>query len=604
MRHVLILLLLAACSTPTYYKSSRWPSALRLDNVTEDYDFTLFSGPEMPEETVILKSLINAPMRVEILDNDRKVHCYSSSDKKEDSVFILEPNIKGNYDHIACKLDHSGKEYPESKKIKVRVTIQLDEYEIPENEFKNKNELLAFEKMIDDLAPWTPELTSFVNAQLNLSKVYVHSSQSGAQQILLPNDEPYYLNIESFQGQFKAPGLFGKKIEAKGLKKHKKSTYDYNEKAVVCGNQVEDGIIQNIIMAEGEIGEMNPIREGFYCAINFRVDEKSIDKHEGALEVYLKMASYSRVKQIIQFSLANEMNQLQRRINTYHQNELTRLTHILSGVQETATRWETQKAVTIARIDSEKFRVYKESVINDLFPKEIKGEVARSGNMFTISPLKKIIYNQSGDQKKLLYLNVKNSISYKIATSEFSEQLHRPLPFEEQVNLYLVTNEEFKDQKEVSLNVCTSQLNRFYSILAQLQRDMTASPVSQNTIVNALKAVSVRSIADCALGSEDKKEIVYNRGSGKTDFIIQWNRTFVGNNEELKAKAVGNTYSSNIMGEALKKDLYRPKNSIHPVFVKDTKLTIKKGSRDSQWDEEQKVYVEKYDEDNFIKIAD
>lgn len=302
-------------------------------------------------------------------------------------------------------------------------------------------------------------------------------------------------------------------------------------------------------------------------------------------------------------SISNENIQIQRRINSYHNEEYYKSLSNYNEFFSIMISWRQRMQKIIKTIDRNKFVAYKDKIINDLFPAVINGNSARSANNFTITPVKKIVYNESGQQKKILYLNIKNSISYKIETAEFSDELQRDLPFEEQVNLYLATSELFEDQKEKSFTVCNSQIEDFYNVLGKLQQEMNSSPAGHAGILNAFQKTSVGSAVDCKLGDMEKKEIAYNRGAGKTDYSIYWNKKVLGSKEELEAIQVSNTYSSNILGQAMTKEIFRDKKSSHPVFKKSFSLSINKGSKDSLWVEEKKAYVEKFDEESFIKIG-
>lgn len=593
-----LLFALISCSTQGP-KFLRTPSSLQEQKIIKK-NILLFAGESMPQELVIAKSLPHAPLKVEILTPSAQVHCKDVQSGKEDTSFLLAPNSQGSYNSVSCRLDSSHGTYPDQASLDVGYTVFIDEYQLPESDFKNEKELKAFVEILKTRQPWPKELVDFV--QVNVpSKTLPLSSRLSSPIPVLETSEDYYLNVLGYAGSYKTKGFLGKKDHTVvGDKPWGKSSYPtINEYALVCGTNKKDGIIENVTLSAGSLGESIKLNGDFLCQYNFKrgQSDKDSSSNDGFLSITYRATTYSDLQKVVESFIQNEDQQLARKLITFHQQEMDRFEGDFREISSLMKSWDEKRKAIIKKIDLDIFNAYKSKLITDLFPEKVSGSVGKAASFISFRPVKKNIFNESGEAKSILYLNVTNKVLYKVETSEFVDKIERELPFEERLNIYLSTDEDYGSQNSSQFLICADKSQAFYAAMASIQKE---DSLRYAQILSSLKKFSVESISSCVLPAE-KNSVEYSRGSGKQDYVIRWAKAPLGDQEGIQATSVGNIYHSDILGSPISSELYRDRKFTHPAF--STVFPLKKGEKDKLWNEEKKLYIEYFDEDGFVKVG-
>jgi hypothetical protein len=604
---IVFQLLFLSCTSYKQTHSLRWPASLQ-ETKTLSVEVTLFSGPEMPLELVIAKSLPNAPLKIKLTSPvDSRVQCFSTVDKVVKTEFLLPANSKGSFESVSCKLTHSGSDYPEKLVVPVELSVLLDEFEIPKEEFKTKNELLAYLAVINTLGTWSPEMIKFVETFIP-SQSRELNAQSGVPLTVFAaedNKDNYYLNVLNFTGSFSRPTFLSHKIigpQGEDDTNSKNIYPTFHSNSIVCGTGIENAQTAKILFGQGDVGQFTKMADAFSCQFNYRKKDLKDIKNTGYLHVQYKAMSYAKIKEKLTEFIQSEEQQIRSRIKSYHDTEYNKMVSDNNEIESIMGTWDKNLAAVVVKIDREKFLKLKNQTLTKLFPEKIQGTISRSASKVTLLPVRKIVYGEDGQVKNLLYLNITNTISYKLESPEIVYAYDRDLPFEERVNIYLPTSDDFSEKmKARSFVVCENKIDNFYTSLSQLEEHSNDEASSFDEVSSSLKKNAVDSIAGCGLVDKDKKEITYDRGAGKTDFMIQWNKV-KGDDDQLvlQATKVGNTYSSDFLGSKLTLPLYRDRKYNHPAFKKGFYLTVDKKEWDPLWDDEKKVYIMTYDDEKFM----
>lgn len=602
MRHIVFSIFLFSGCASQSLNLKRHPSSV-LETRALDAKFTVFAGPEMPAEVVIAKSLPHAPLKVELQKVDPRIKCTDSSDGATKESFLLPPNSKGSYAKITCRLTHSGSEYPEKLSLDAKLFVLLDEFEIPAAEYTSKKTLEEYQRILSAKEKWSPEMRTFIDGHLEVKSTPV-DAKSSTPVLIAELGKEYYIDVRGFSGEFETKAFLKKiRIGPQGKSsKAPKSVYpNYNELSLVCGLGVENGAIKTVTNGAGELFQDTHGDKPYFCHVNKELKSSDEKKNSGNLVVQYKAITYDELKKLVTKFQKNEDSELEGRIKTYHNTEWKALTDFQQQLKAQMASWEGNLPKIVNRIDREKFVKFKDTTISKLFPASVKGTVSRAGSVISLSPLRKLIFDEANEEKYLLYLEVTNSIRYRIETPEFIEKIDREHPLEERVKLYLATADGFDPKaRSLRLIVCEDRLDDFYQALAKIQTDSNAATPALSEIVKPLSAFAVPSIADCKSTTKERAAITFARGKESKDYLVQWKK---GDGEKLEAVKVGATYRSDILGEQVQSQVLRDRAHAHPVFREG--ITIPLAEKHTPlWNEELGVYVLFYSDEKFIRADD
>jgi len=558
----------------------------------------------MASELVIAKSLAHAPLKVEIQNAPKGVTCKDSKGSFG-TEFILKNNLDGSYDWVSCSLEDMKKEIPSFASISVNYSIINDQYQIPESEFVTKRQLLEFQSILTQKKKWTPELVEFAKNHVpEISRVFRLEKNHGIMVAKVQNDFTF-IQVTGYSGQITEKRFFrDREFTVSGQKSSKKSIYPkYNKYALVCGSGSKDRGIEGSFFGGGELYQNIALNEEIICKFNIDKDEKIDEKDfSGDIYVSLKSASHGQILELIKSNIAVEESQLENRLTNLYNAELASLLSNVNEINRTVYLLNLTYESIKKKVEQQKYNAFKEKLFASLLKDKVIAKISRSASTILLTPVKKIVFDENGDQHGILYLNLTNKISYKIDFEGSNAKFDRDLPFEEKVNLYLATNEKFDSQKPETLLICNGRIEAFYQNLSDLQDRMNDDLMSYASIRDALKRFSTPSVSNCSGDNKDSSDVEFSRGLGK-DYIVVFSPTNDSDPVTLKPIGYGAKYYYDFLSTKMNQVITKAPNSMHPIFSNNFTLQMNKSLIQSSFDPALDGYVFYYTEDEFAKLG-
>jgi hypothetical protein len=577
------------------------------DEHTVDYVLSAFSGPQMPAETVVIKSLPGIPLRWEILQKDPSVHCFHSKNKKNEITSIdLEPNSSGVYEYVYCSKEHDKSEYPRASAIKMKVTLDLDQLTLPSDIYKHKTKLNEYLTNLNEFAEWTPDMEAYLQSMGQDNNIVLDPSSSSLQEITAPGDTSFdFKGISDGKYEFKA-FLDWKEMNVEGEettpKKAKSLIYpEYKEKALVCGIGQIDGKISKVLSVGNSLFSISRAVEGVYCQFN-HPQGKNASKTRGDVVLTIRKSTWSFLKDQLYNDISQEEAFTKSKISNLFRNEISALNGQIIEYTRTFNSTNSNLINIVNATDLQKFNALRDKTINKLFPTPNSGTVSRAATLYTFKPVKKVFYNESGAQKQRLYLNLSNSIKYKFEGPLFMDEYDRDLPFEEKMNLYLVTKEDFVAQSTSTLLVCNDNVEKFQAKLVALQEESSGELMTYDNFVEQLRGYAVTSISSCKMTKDDASNLDYSRSG---NFTISWAKSDTdGKKDFMIGKGVGGEYKTNFLGTERNFILEHKAPVDHPLFGKGYVKAINANAWNGSLDRPSGLYIRRYDQNKFISAED
>lgn len=557
---VLGSIILSGCSSSD---KARFPANHLPNEHTTESELKIYSGPgAMSAEYPVASSLQEIPVEVELSPLPEGVECKSGEvgSYSKNNRFLLSPYSAGGGETVYCRLAHDGADYPRFATVKAKYTIANRTKYLP---FQDTNEFKTYDSYLNELESMNPSpgLLQLTEGVMETKTVVMDYENGFDFEIELTGEA---LEVASFGGNVKFDeGWFSSSesspegIEANERKRDTLSDPERPAYELLCtvGDKLVRGSEFEKIFIFDFTGKIN-------CSVNL-YHKYARKKHEGSYEVVLNKIPLSKLRDYLESALEEEEFSHKNLIERIWSQDIASLSESVRRVEQNQRGADRLFQERVAQVDRQRFESKRDKVIDNLFPREVKGIIGRGVSVFTFTPAQKKYFLPDGAVKSKTYLALKGSSNALFKSSDFAFDF-KYTPFGEDFNVYLYAEDAWNDQlKPIELRVCLSDKKKFYQTLFYLQKKANGQSMTINDYVETLGRFETRDSGLCEI--YDGEEFSFSR----RDEYYWFGRS---EKDSFKVERFGALYEGQFYQEALR-HIY-VKDGTHPLkgktFSKDS----------------------------------
>lgn len=468
---IFVILSLSSCSSV-----NRSVSRLPANHLPEVYEFKkelyIFTGPgSMAAEYPIATSLKNLPVEVSFTKPlpdsvSCKVGEMGRFSKKMN--YTLQAYANGAFQTIFCKNEYDGKsDMPYYNRVEVLYRINNRTKSMP---FDQTQVYLSFETLLDELEDRTPsdDLIKYVEDSLE-ENIYELNYENGLSFELDITSEAVELTLYDGEVKFDE-GWFSSEttgpvgVEPSERKRDTLDDPDMNAYELSC--TFDDKVVKASEFKQLFFMDFNG---KVTCRVNLYY-KYAKNQHEGSYRVHMKRVPLNKIKQKLE-SLVDEEElahkEVVEKIWREDKSDLDLIWQSIAGDQSQALD---NFNARVAQIKRSRYENKRDSLINSLFPEEVKGVIGRGVSSFKFTPVQKKYFLPNGAVKSKTYLLMTGRTDGLFKSPYFNFTFEYT-PFGENINVYLYAENAWKDGfKPIEMEVCLADKQNFYKDLFDLQK--------------------------------------------------------------------------------------------------------------------------------------